>query len=151
MLPCCHLPPGLKWSLFPMILVKICRRCSSNTWHLRLRECPTSPFNGLAIRYELKHSHVGVIEALSSLNFANCVHLCFNTNKVSNDFIYLLKMEYCKYGLHIMHIVHVQYKKCFSLGAAQRALHAHDTNLCSFTISQGERTGFKPRLNKEWN
>lgn len=50
-----------------------------------------------------------------------------------------------------MHIVHVQYKKCFSLGDAQRALHAHDTNLCSFTVSQGEQTGFKPRLNSEWN
>lgn len=134
-----------------MLLVKICRRCSSKTWHLRLRECPTSPFNGLAIRYELKHSHVGVIEALSSLNFANCLHLCFNTNKLSNDFIfYLLKIEYCKYGLCIMHTVRVQYKKCFSLEAAQEACMQH-TNLCSFTINQGEQTESKPRLNNEWN
>lgn len=29
---------------------------------------------GFAIRYELKRSHVGVTEALSSLNFENCVH-----------------------------------------------------------------------------
>lgn len=63
-----------------MLLVKI-RRCGSKTWPLSLRECPMSPFDGLAIRYELKHSHVGVIEALLSLNFANCVHLCFNTNR----------------------------------------------------------------------
>lgn len=102
-----------------MLLVKICRSCSSKTWHLRLRECPASPFNGRAIRYELKHSHAGVIEALSSLNLAKCVHLCLILTEISDFIVYLLKIEYCKYSLCMMHIACVQYKKCFSLGAAQ--------------------------------
>lgn len=65
-------------SLFPMLLVKICRRCSSRMWHLRLRECP-SPLNGLCNQVWIEIQPCGCDR--STLISTLQIVCTFNTNK----------------------------------------------------------------------
>lgn len=123
-------------SLFPMLLVKICRRCSSRMWHLRLRECPTSPLNGLCNQVWIETQPCGCDRSAFISQLCKLCALLILT-KIRQWFYCLFTQdpEYCKYSLCIMHNV-CTVQKCFSLGAARRALHAHGAQLCPLTITK---------------
>lgn len=104
-------------SLFPIFLVKICRRCSSIMWHFGLRECPSSPSNGLCYQVSIETQPCGRDRsALISQLCKLCALLILTEMKQWFYCLFAPDSKYCKYSLCIMPSV-CTVQKCFSLWA----------------------------------